>query len=198
MGGIAGGLFSVFEGIGFVFFLILIGFRRADRPELRNHRVWVGGVILGAAAGFAFPWLAAWTMHQKVVFEKSITLSSVGACVCLCLALVLIAYVSHIEAEERREEREKRHREARIAKGLDPDGGCFIATAVFGSTESPEVLKLRAWRNETLLDSPVGRDLVRIYYLVSPRFARTIRRHAGIRTCVRVVLRSFIRTIRVR
>ena len=50
-------------------------------------------------------------------------------------------------------------------------GGCYIATAVYGSYDSPEVLILRQYRDESLAKSTLGRFTIRLYYYVSPRAA---------------------------
>src|SRR2546423_2026196 len=53
-------------------------------------------------------------------------------------------------------------------------GGCFIATATYGSPFAPEVLIFRRFRDEILLTSKLGNALVNIYYWVSPPLARLI------------------------
>lgn len=47
-------------------------------------------------------------------------------------------------------------------------GGCYIATACYGSYEHPDVLVLRRYRDENLLNTAIGRAFVRVYYAVSP------------------------------
>jgi hypothetical protein len=54
-------------------------------------------------------------------------------------------------------------------------GGCYIATAVYGSYDAPEVLTLRRFRDETLAASAVGRAFIRAYYRVSPGLASRLR-----------------------
>lgn len=49
-------------------------------------------------------------------------------------------------------------------------GGCFVATAVYGSYDCPEVWVLRRWRDAELMSTPLGRAFVRTYYAFSPRF----------------------------
>lgn len=51
-------------------------------------------------------------------------------------------------------------------------GGCYIATAVYGSYEAPEVLTLRTFRDETLALTKSGRAFIRTYYAVSPSLAK--------------------------
>ena len=54
-------------------------------------------------------------------------------------------------------------------------GGCYVATAVYGSYDCPEVWTLRRFRDTTLAGSVFGRCFVRVYYAVSP----TLVRHFG-------------------
>ena len=42
--------------------------------------------------------------------------------------------------------------------------GCFVATAVYESPDSPEVQVLRQFRDEVLNPNPIGRRLVDFYY----------------------------------
>lgn len=54
------------------------------------------------------------------------------------------------------------------------NGGCYIATAVYGSYDAPPVLTLRQYRDDTLAHSRLGRSLIRVYYKVSPPLARRL------------------------
>ena len=47
-------------------------------------------------------------------------------------------------------------------------GGCYIATCVYGSYESPQVLILRQFRDEFISTTILGRLFIRSYYLISP------------------------------
>lgn len=46
--------------------------------------------------------------------------------------------------------------------------GCYIATALYGSYDHPEVILLRRFRDNTLNRSILGRAFVKIYYRISP------------------------------
>jgi hypothetical protein len=52
--------------------------------------------------------------------------------------------------------------------------GCFVATAVYGGADCPEVAALRRFRDERLLPHAAGRLAVRIYYRVGPTLARWV------------------------
>jgi len=66
--------------------------------------------------------------------------------------------------------------------------GCFIATAVYGSSLSEEVLLFRRFRDDTLLKSDLGSIAVEIYYRVSPPIASTISRSRLLKAFIRQLL----------
>jgi hypothetical protein len=55
-------------------------------------------------------------------------------------------------------------------------GGCFVATAVYGSYDAEAVRVLRLWRDRTLASSITGRIFIRLYYFVGPWLARLVER----------------------
>jgi len=67
-------------------------------------------------------------------------------------------------------------------------GGCFIATAAYGTSTAEEIDVLRAFRDEVLLESTLGSRLVNFYYEVSPPVADFISGHAVLRKLVRDIL----------
>ena len=68
------------------------------------------------------------------------------------------------------------------------DGGCFIATAAFGSPLAREVQVLRHFRDQYLLPYQTGQLLVRGYYYTSPPLANFIAQHSGLKQMVRLAL----------
>jgi hypothetical protein len=73
--------------------------------------------------------------------------------------------------------------------------GCFIATAAFGDINSNQVVTLRSFRDEVLLQSRIGRLAVRIYYSVSPTIAAHIERSPSKRAVTRAALERIIRLL---
>lgn len=61
------------------------------------------------------------------------------------------------------------------AKPLRNDSGnCFIATAAYGSYDSPMVIELREFRDIYLKRSWIGRKFIQLYYFTSPQIAYLI------------------------
>ena len=51
-------------------------------------------------------------------------------------------------------------------------GGCYVATAVYGSYDCPQVWTLRRYRDNTLAETWYGRVLVKTYYVISPTLVK--------------------------
>jgi polyhydroxybutyrate depolymerase len=75
-----------------------------------------------------------------------------------------------------------------ITANFKSAGGCFIATAAYGTPMAEEIEILREFRDEYLLTTTVGKDLVEFYYRVSPPIADFITEHPSLRPVVRVGL----------
>lgn len=52
------------------------------------------------------------------------------------------------------------------------DGGCYVATCVYGSYDCPQVWTLRRFRDNTLASTWYGRAFIRTYYAVSPTLVK--------------------------
>ena len=67
-------------------------------------------------------------------------------------------------------------------------GGCFIATAAYGSSFHSHVKILRRFRDRYLLSTRLGRSLVKLYYQYSPFVAGAISSSSFLRAAVRIAL----------
>ncbi len=67
-------------------------------------------------------------------------------------------------------------------------GGCYIATCVYGSYDTPEVCTLRRFRDYKLAKTAVGRLFISIYYAISPQLVR----YFGEKKCFRTVCRHLL------
>lgn len=55
---------------------------------------------------------------------------------------------------------------------VNNQSGCYIATAVYGSYDCPQVWVLRRYRDYALSKSVCGRLFIRVYYRVSPHLVK--------------------------
>jgi hypothetical protein len=69
-----------------------------------------------------------------------------------------------------------------------PSGGCFIATAAYGTPMAEEIQILRQFRDEYLLTNLLGQGLVDLYYRISPPIAEFINDHTSLKPIVRAGL----------
>ena len=54
----------------------------------------------------------------------------------------------------------------------ESSGGCYIATAVYGSYDCPQVWTLRRYRDYTLAKTWYGRAFIHVYYAISPNLVK--------------------------
>jgi len=78
------------------------------------------------------------------------------------------------------------------SEGASSDGGCFIATAAYGTPMAAQVQVLRDFRDRYLVTSSIGEKLVSLYYRVSPPIAQFIDTHPFLKPIVRAALQPAI------
>ncbi|WP_085812180.1 CFI-box-CTERM domain-containing protein [Geoanaerobacter pelophilus] len=78
------------------------------------------------------------------------------------------------------------------SSGGGSSGGCFIATAAFGSYLDPQVVVLRHFRDNVLMKSEPGKAFVKLYYTYSPPVADFIYEHDFLRLLTRWALTPLI------
>lgn len=99
--------------------------------------------------------------------------------------------------EEGYEEGYRRGRRASRPSRKQPQG-CYIATAVYGSYDCPQVWTLRRFRDGYLKGSAAGRGFIRFYYALSPGVAACFGQREWIRRPVRKLLDRFVRILQRR
>lgn len=57
-------------------------------------------------------------------------------------------------------------------KNNKSEGACYVATAVYGSYDCPQVWTLRRYRDYTLAETWYGRAFIKTYYAISPRIVK--------------------------
>ena len=70
--------------------------------------------------------------------------------------------------------------------------GCYIATAVYGSYDAPQVMTLRRYRDETLRNTAFGRWFIRTYYRLSPPAAEKLKNAKHINKFIRSILDKWV------
>lgn len=111
----------------------------------------------------------SWEASFYVVYFKAMEckiaqIQSAGISVANCIDTVLKLikdYVSKIEKYD-----------STYTAPQENTGGCYIATAVYGSYDCPQVWTLRRFRDYTLAETWYGRTFIRTYYAISPTLVK--------------------------
>ena len=74
------------------------------------------------------------------------------------------------------------------------DGRCFVATALWGSTD-PRTQALRAWRDGWLLKRRWGSAAVGLYYRLSPSMVGIMARAPTLQVLLDITLSAFVRRL---
>lgn len=78
------------------------------------------------------------------------------------------------------------------AGGAEEGGFCFIATAVYGDYDHPNVQRLRTYRDQVLARSPAGRRFIAWYYANGPKMVRLERRFPQVGVVSRLGLEGLV------
>ena len=73
------------------------------------------------------------------------------------------------------------------------EGGCYIATAVYGSYDAPEVMVLRQFRDNSLNKTFLGKCFIKAYYYLSPPVAKKLKNAKRINKLVRFILDKWVK-----
>lgn len=70
--------------------------------------------------------------------------------------------------------------------------GCYIATAVYGSYDCPQVWVLRRYRDNVLAQTAFGKLFIRAYYAISPRLVKSYGQNKAFIQLFRSILDRFV------
>lgn len=99
------------------------------------------------------------------------------------------------QEEAKRQQEVKRQEEAK-RREAEQKSGCYIATAVYGSYDCPEVWTLRRFRDNTLDRTWYGRAFIRTYYAVSPTLVRWFGKDSWFQALFRPMLDRLVARLR--
>lgn len=74
--------------------------------------------------------------------------------------------------------------------------GCYVATAVYGSYDCPQVWTLRRFRDQRLAAVLPGRAFIRLYYAVSPALVRWFGKTAWFKALWKAPLDRLVQSLR--
>lgn len=74
-------------------------------------------------------------------------------------------------------------------------GGCYIATAIYGSYDCPEVWTLRRFRDLKLAKSVFGRAFIKLYYAISPTLVKWFGKEVFFKKTFKPILDKLVYTL---
>ena len=98
--------------------------------------------------------------------------------------------------QEAKEREARRQWEAKRRQEAEQKSGCYIATAVCGSYDCPEVWTLRRFRDNTLDRTWYGRAFICAYYAVSPTLVRWFGKDSWFQALFRPMLDRLVDRLR--
>ena len=123
--------------------------------------------------------LAPYTENESIVYNKFRAKKQA-----VSIMFSLVAYKSRAlaDSEDRRFRNRIEKEQLEIAaydhsykiEKTPSKGACFIATAVYGSYDCPQVWVLRRFRDEVLMPMMCGKVFVKTYYALSPKLLRLV------------------------
>lgn len=94
--------------------------------------------------------------------------------------------------DEEEEEQEKRDEE----EEMSAQGTCFVATAAYRDAMHPDVVFLRAFRDQWLAHHAFGRAFIAFYWRVGPSIAGPVRRSPRLAQGSKVLISGIVRVLR--
>lgn len=83
-----------------------------------------------------------------------------------------------------------------LEKKFNPSSGCYIATYVYGDYDAPEVIKLRLFRDSNLSNFWIGKQIIELYYFLSPKLISVLGDNQLFKRISKRILDTIIKTLR--
>jgi len=72
------------------------------------------------------------------------------------------------------------------------DGGCYIATSVYGTYDSSELWTLRRFRDEIISKNILGKSFIKLYYIISPKLVKYFGENIWFKKLFKFILDKFV------
>lgn len=88
-------------------------------------------------------------------------------------AAIIVKYdPSYVKPEHPKPQTTTKSQTTSSSPSSSSSGGCYVATAVYGSYDCPQVWTLRRYRDYTLAETWYGRAFIHTYYAISPTLVK--------------------------
>ena len=123
-------------------------------------------------------WVSASEVGQVMFCPHSLELKYKGA---------EVSESAHHRRAKGNFEHEQFNQRIKHAAQANRDQRCFIASQVYGEND-PRTEQLRTWRDEVLMQTPIGRWMIRLYYALSPGLVKVCQKVEWMNSLSRVLL----------
>jgi len=131
-------------------------------------------------------WTANYEMPGCTRVNPGLLESSRDEKVCIIITRLCLAIKHHFDinntgiasiiqsllAEEDARKTQREQLREQVKSSAEKRNGCYVATAVYGSYDCPQVWTLRRYRDYTLAETWFGRLFIALYYAISPTLVK--------------------------
>lgn len=127
-------------------------------------------------------------LHQNYARKQELCAQKLGELVSYTNLFTSIIKVAHVKKKIGRNTRAYK---ILLKTANVRSGHCFIASIAFESRNDPTLITLRAFRNDVLAKTFLGKSFIRTYYRWSPGLANRLQHYPWVKKALRRVLPSF-------
>ena len=147
--------------------------RLAKQMDVPLEYLWIGYTASGTRAGYEFPEHTSFEEFHDSILEDPL-MSLIGRVIMAANGESIIVLGREEYLSQDLADKVWAWSEEHGGKAKPPlkKQGCYVATAVYGSYDCPEVWTLRRFRDFTLRKSMAGRSFIKVYYAISPTLVK--------------------------